>query len=320
MIKGFKISRGADYFDKLIKHRNTYNDRGKYLGFKNIDEIYNMQLGTCTDWTGYPSSGKTQVLMECLLNTSKYYGWRHLVYFPDVGNDIEIIADLMHKLTGKTFNPKYSNTISDDEIAQNLDFIFNHFYILTKENTNAKMTPYQFWDYAVKLDNDEGIQTASVDSWKDLTHDTSNFRRDDQYLEHVLSYRNDIAERYSLHLHTIIHPKLVPKENGKRPAPTPHDLKGGSEWFNNGKTMITIHRENPEGIDCQFIVNKAKPRSSGKKGFCLLEFDIVKLVYYEFDNGAIRYANKDKLDTVIPHEVPLRPNTNFDNEQIEAPF
>lgn len=66
MIKGFKISRGSEYFEKLVNHRDTYNDRGKYLGFKNVDEIYNMQLGTCTDWTGYPSSGKTQVLMEML--------------------------------------------------------------------------------------------------------------------------------------------------------------------------------------------------------------------------------------------------------------
>ena len=320
MIKGFKISKGSDYFGKLVKHRDTYNDRGKYLGFKGIDEIYNMQLGTCTDWTGTPGSGKTQVLMEMILNTSKYYGWKHLVYFPDVGTDIEIISDLMHKLTGKTFNPKYNNTISDDEIAQNLDFIFAHFFIMTKENTKAKMTPYEFWDYAVELDNEIGIQTACIDSWKDLNHDTSKFSRDDKYLEDVLSYRNDVAERNNLHLHTIIHPKLVAKENGKRPAPTPHDLKGGSEWFNNGKTMITVHRENPDGIECQVIVNKAKPRSSGKKGFCTLEFDIAKLVYYEFESGGKQYANQDKQINLVPFETPLRPNEGFENEITKAPF
>lgn len=320
MIKGFKIARGSDYFGKLVKHRNEYNDRGKYLGFKRIDELYNMQLGTCTDWTGYPRSGKTQILMELLLNTSKYYGWKHLVYFPDVGNDIEVIADLMHKLTGKTFNPIYKNAISDDEIAMNLDFIFNHFYILTKENVKAKVTPYQFWDYAVELDKEVGIQTASVDSWKDLKHDTSKFGRDDKYLEDVLSYRNDIAERNNLHLHTVIHPKLLPKENGVRPAPTPYDLKGGSEWFNSGKNMITIHRESMEGVECQFIVNKAKPRSSGTIGSCLLQFDIAKLVYYEFENGGKVYASENKQSNVISYETQLRPNDNFDNEIEETPF
>ena len=233
MIKGFKLSndKPTEYLGKLIAHRENYNKRGKYLGFSRIDEIYNMQLGTCTDWTGYPRSGKTQILMELLLNTSKYYGWKHLVYLPDVGNDVEIIADLMHKLTGKTFDNNYKNVISDEEINMNLDFIFSHFFILTKETVKAKVTPYQFWDYAVELDSEIGIQTATIDSWKDMKHDTSKFGRDDKYLEDVLSYRNHIAEENDLHLHTVIHPKLIAKEDGKRPAPTPYDLKGGSEWF-----------------------------------------------------------------------------------------
>ena len=320
MKKGFKITKVVEVTEALIEYRDTYNEKGKYLGFENLNDLYTMQLGTCTDWTGFPRSGKTQVLMELLLNTSKYYGWKHLVYFPDVGNDIEVIADLMHKLTGKTFNPTYKNAISDDEIAMNLDFIFNHFYILTKENVKAKVTPYQFWDYAVELDLEVGIQTASVDSWKDLKHDTSKFGRDDKYLEDVLSYRNDIAERNNLHLHTVIHPKLLAKDNGVRPAPTPYDLKGGSEWFNSGKNMITIHRENMEGVECQFIVNKAKPRSSGTIGNCLLSFDITKLVYYEFTEGGKVYSNENKQTNVIPFEKKLIPNNRFENEIEETPF
>lgn len=320
MIKGFKIAEGNEYINKLKQHRDTYNDRGKFLGFINIDELYTMQLGTCTDWTGFPRSGKTQVLMELLLNSSSYDGWKHLVYFPDVGSDVEIIADLMHKLTGKTFDPKYKNKISDHEIEVNLSFIFKHFYILTKEDVKAKMTPYQFWDYAVELDKEVSIQTASIDSWKDMRHDTSKFGRDDKYLEDVLSYRNAIAEKNDLHLHTIIHPKSLAKENGVRPAPTPYDLKGGSEWFNSGKCMVTIHRENLESTECQFIVNKVKPRSCGKEGFALINFDPSKLVYYEMHEGNKRYASSDtKNPNVIPYEVPLRPNTDFENELL-SPF
>ena len=111
--KGFGIVESKDVSESLKHYRDTYNDSGKYLGFERLNEYYTMVLGTCTDWTGFPRSGKTQVLMELLLNTSKYYGWKHLVYFPDVGNKVEIIADLLHKLTGKTFNPKYKNAIKD---------------------------------------------------------------------------------------------------------------------------------------------------------------------------------------------------------------
>lgn len=323
MIKGFQIAKSTDYVNKLIKHRDNYNKKGKYLGFSRIHKLYTMQLGTCTDWTGFPRSGKTQMLMELLLNTSKWYGWKHLVYFPDVGNSTEIIADLLHKLTGKTFDNKYENSITDEEIYKEINWLLEHFKILTKVDIKAKITPYQFWDLAVTMKLKDNIHTASIDSWKDMRHDTSKFGRDDKYLEDVLSYRNSVAETHNIHLHTIIHPKLTTKENGKREAPTPYDLKGGSEWFNNGKCMITIHRESMETTDVEFIVHKAKPRSVGTTGGCRLNFDLKKLVYYELEQtatginrvyatgkGEVKKTNKEpKLE-----RLKLQPNTEFEQE------
>ena len=284
-IEGFKITESSDVSGLLTKYRDNYHTKGQYLGFPNIDEHYSMMLGTCTDWTGFPMSGKTQVLMELLLNTSMYYGWRHLVYFPDVGTNVEILADLIHKKTGKSFDPSKQNTITDLEIMKELDWITYHFKILTKSNVKAKMTPFQFWDYAVELKNSEGLETASIDSWKDLNHPYSEYGGYATYLEAVLPYRNQIAEDNNLHLHTIIHPKLTEKEDGKRKAPTPYDLKGGSEWFNSGKCMVTIHREDVETNQVQIHFNKIKPRSCGSIGQTVLFFDVNKFVYYTNEMG-----------------------------------
>ena len=132
MVKGFEIIK-ADIVKEVNDYRNTYHDKGKYLGFSNIDDYYTMQLGNVTDWTGYPMSGKTQVLMEVLLNTSKFYGWKHLLYLPDVGSPVEIIADLLHKLTGKSFNNKFENFIQEEDIIKEIDWIVEHFKILTKK-------------------------------------------------------------------------------------------------------------------------------------------------------------------------------------------
>ena len=241
-MKGYKVTEAKDILHKIYKHRDNYNNKGKYLGWKGMDEFYSMQLGNCTDWTGFPMSGKTQVLMECLLNTSKFYGWKHLVYFPDVGSNVEIVADLIHKLTGKSFNPLDNNVIKDKEITNSLDWIFEHFKILTKYDVKAKLTPFEFYDYAVELKQKHGLETASIDSWKDLSHPYNEYGGYAQYLEVVLPYRNQIAEDNNLHLHTIIHPKLTEKINGKRNVPSPYDLKGGSEWFNSGKCMITVQK------------------------------------------------------------------------------
>ena len=282
-MKGFKLTKFDEVRDSLIDYKYNYNKKGKYLGWKSIDEHYSMQLGNCTDWTGFPMSGKTQVLMEFLMNTSKFDGWKHLVYFPDVGNDVEIIADLINKKIGKTFDPKAGNTIEDSEIDEAAKWVLEHFFILTKADVKAKITPFQFWDLAVELKATKGIHTASIDSWKDLNHDYSKYGGYAQYLEAVLPYRNQIAEDNNLHLHTIIHPKLTEKENGKRNAPSPYDLKGGSEWFNSGKCMVTVHRENTEHNLAELHFTKIKPRSIGKIGKIDIYFDREKLLYYELN-------------------------------------
>ena len=251
-----------------------------------------MQLGNCTDWTGFPMSGKTQVLMECLLNTSKFYGWKHLVYFPDVGSNVEIIADLIHKLTGKSFNPLEHNVIEDREITNSIDWVLQHFKILTKYDVKAKMTPFQFYDYAVNLKQKDELHTASIDSWKDMSHPYHEYGGYAQYLEVVLPYRNQIAEDNDLHLHTIIHPKLTEKVNGKRSVPSPYDLKGGSEWFNSGKCMITVHRDDLSHNQAIINFNKIKPRSVGNIGQLLMWFDKEKFLYYEQDNPEPNVYNK----------------------------
>lgn len=317
LVKGYSIIKEEDIIDELIDYRVTYADKGKYLGFHCLADIYSMQSGNVTDWTGYPMSGKTQVLMELLLNLSLFYGWKHLVYFPDVGNAKEIISDLLHKVTGKTFNPKYGNHISELEIYQQTQWILEHFKVLTKSDVKATMTPFQFWDFAVHLKKTQGLNTASIDSWKDMYHDYNKYGNYATYLEKVLPYRNQVAEDNDLHLHTIIHPKLTEKKDGKLSPPQPNDLKGGSEWWNSGKNMVTVHRETKDTNEVKLIFGKIKPRSVGNVGIASLFFDLELFRYYELVDGAgqgeRRYAqNKEENNmTNIDENKTIDFNHNF---------
>jgi hypothetical protein len=129
------------------------------------------------------------------------------------------------------------------------------------------------------------------------------------------------AEENDLHLHTIIHPKLTEKENGKRNPPTPYDLKGGSEWFNSGKCMVTIHRSDLSSNVCEFYANKIKPRSNGKIGWTTLYFDLSRFVYYneEIVNNVriTKYASpKDEKNEVVNEIKQLTPNFDFDTKDM----
>ena len=180
------------------------------------------------------------------------------------------------------------------EIVAALPWVLEHFKVLTKKDLKAKLTPYQFWDLAVQIKEEEGLQTATIDAWKDMKHDTKEFGRDDKYLEDVLSYRNAIAERHSLHLHTIIHPLKTDKDTaGNRKPPMPYDLKGGTEWYNNGRNMVTCHRPSGSENMVEIYWNKIKPRSIGEVGMDELYFDVEKFRYYDKDDNERTYAAKD---------------------------
>lgn len=304
MIKGFKILEREDCQQDILKYREQGAVRGVFLGFPELHEHYTMSLPGCTDWTGFPMSGKSEILIELLLNTSLYYNWNHLLYVPDVGDKNEIIAIIIHKITGKTFDKRFvnSNYISEVEVENELDWVLQHFKILTKEDLGAKITPYEFWNLAaqlkVELQHQGGLHTATIDSWKDMKLDVgmdgNYFSRDDKYLDDVLSYRNSMAELHKMHFHIVIHPIKTEKDSdGKRRAPTPYDQKGGGTWFDNGKTMITIHRVDGSPNEVHFIVNKAKPKSVAKIGKVSMFFNRTVNKFYWKYNGNDTFAKKE---------------------------
>ena len=108
-----------DIQERLINHL-TIEQPLYSVGFSDFDKHYKVMLGNCTDITGYPYSGKTLVLMEILFNLSYKYGFKHLLHLPDSGKPEEVMATLMQKYIGKTFDKRYSNVITEKEIYHNI--------------------------------------------------------------------------------------------------------------------------------------------------------------------------------------------------------
>lgn len=318
---GFELLSYNNTRDDLLKYREQGALRGVYLGFPLLHEHYTMALGSCTDFTGTPGSGKSEFLLELLLNTTKFYGWKHLLYVPDVGDKNEVIATLIHKLTGKTFDKRFenSNYISEQEVEKELNWILEHFKVLVKAELKAKITPYEFWEFAAYMKSkDKMILTATIDSWKDMKHNGHGFGRDDQYLEDVLSFRNAMAEAHQMHFNTIIHPTRTEKDpkTDKRKAPTMYDLKGGTEWANSGKVMITVHRQDGTYNGVDIIITKAKPKSVAKLGVVPMNFDLHKAAFYWIDAGGEKvYANSE-----YKKPIALQINNNGEEDQDDLPF
>jgi hypothetical protein len=305
------IIQESEIKDSLHDYYKTGGGKTFYTGFNSLSNHYNIKEGGVTDWTGYPGSGKTELLLECLMNCSKWYDHKHLIYLPDAGTNEEVIAKLMHKLTGKQFEEFFynkkgekiliKNRITEAEIFKLLPEVLKSFKIFNPKQTvgnktrSKAVTPKEFWDFAADNKRELGIFSAVIDSWNYMRHDIGS-QRQDQWLEETLSYRNELAERNNLHLHTIIHPKDEKKgKDGKKMMPDMHSLKGGSEWANNGKTIIVVHRDFDSGIT-DIKIDKAKPKIVGVQGICSLRFDVSQGGFYENINSKRYYAHKEPIE------------------------
>lgn len=320
MIKGFKIATHNDIASELEYYHKHGAEPGLYCGFPNLHEFYNMKAGGCTDWTGLPQSGKSQLLLELLYNTSDFYGNVHVLNTPDIGNVIETLDILIHIHTGKTFEKKYPNRIELKEAFEASAWILNHFLIIEQSDPKAKMTPVAFWEMCAEMKKSQRIDTGTIDSWKDMDHEGmgGNYA---SYLSHVLPVRNKIAEFNKIHFHTVIHPKNPRRgEKGKIYAIQTDDMEGGAQWNNSGKTIISVAREfDSKLVDINIL--KAKPRVVGKRGFTSLQFDPSNSRYYWMDaagGGVPVYAEKEYRK---PQQSAITPNVDFPREQeLDMPF
>ena len=311
--------------EEVLKYYKDGGGKTYYLGFNGLSSHYSIKEGGVTDWTGYAGSGKTELLLECLKNTSEWYGHNHLIYMPDAGTTAEVVGKIIHKMTGKQVEKFYykdgqrvdiENRVSEEEIIKIMPTVLEHFKIFNpnKNNRSKAVTPRDFWTYAAENKKKLGLFSAVIDSWNYMSHDIGG-KREDKWLEETLSFRNEIAESNNLHLHTIIHPKSArTNKEGKIIEPDMHSLKGGSEWSNNGKSIIVVHRD-PGSLDSKIIVSKAKPKIVGVQGTTIMNYDTKKGGYYELvggedGTGYRKYA--EQLPTKS-HAVTnsIKPNLDF---------
>ncbi|HET8962480.1 MAG TPA: hypothetical protein VFM99_01185 [Chitinophagales bacterium] len=295
-MKGFKVIQFNDIQKELTHYHKHGAKPGIDLGFNRMVGLYTMRDDGCTDFTGYPQNGKTEFVLECLFNASTFYGWKHLLYVPDIGNAIEVMAILIHKHTGKTFDKKYSNTIEIADVYSSTNWLLEHFHILEKTDHKAKMTPVEFWEFAAEYKKTHGINTATIDSWKDMDHNYNAYGGNyAMYLSSILPIRNMIAEQNKIHFITVIHPKTPRRDkDGNIAHPGTEEMEGGAQWNNSGKCILSVHRPTFDAQYTDIQVLKAKPRIAGARGIFTLNFDPTTSRYYEItdakNGGTKKYA------------------------------
>jgi len=312
-----------DIFEDVSNYLKKGAEPGLKVGFHCLDEFYSHKSAGITDWTGFPSSGKTYFCLEVLMNLSERFGQRHGLYVPDIGSNKEIVSKLIKMRTGRDFHDKYHNKITQKELAENLNWVLHHFVVFKKKDVKINVSPIDFWEDICNYKDDAGVlNTGLIDSWKNLKHIYSG--REDLYLDEILSTRNEMAESANKHFHTIAHAVKTDADNtGKRRVPTAWDIKGGGSWYANGKNIITVDHPNKMENRVDLHISKVKPEDVGKIGSVVnkLFLDLKKGRYFErIDQNAYYSFGHEghKFVAYKPIEVPQETPTQHHNLMVSA--
>lgn len=327
------ITRLFDINEKVLNLRENSTDELLSTGFQTLDNYYMVKPSGTTIIYGYPKMGKTEFLFQLLISLSLNYRKKHLIYSPESGSAEEIYAAIIHGLTGKTFDKRYtSNYITEQEYYRVQPFVQEHFIVA--EDTDEQGLNFDEYIKLVKTCKKEyGIHTSTIDNWNDIEHE--NYTNVSDYLKRKLPKWNKLALTQKIHSFLICHAKNpIGLKNGELPkAPTPYEIDGGAAWLQKAYNMICINRDYVEtnngmqlGNEVDVILQKIKPRIVGKTGVCKLDYDWIRKCYNETVDGQIHYIEspfkeKYKAPEAKPKQQPIQSsidlNQPFDNE---APF
>lgn len=307
--------------------------RGYFVGWDELDQYWTLKLGTTSYWYGAPYSGKTQIWFEILINTSKFYGFKHCIFSPETGGADDIFIELAQIYTGKDFYKDYNNQMSESEKGEAMTFLDKHFIII--DPTDELISIDDFYNYVdiVERKYNVKIHTTTVDPWNELRHDYSDKQARDIYLEWALGKIRQNARINNRHNCIITHIMQQAQQkdaNSGRmyyPPASFREVAGGQSWARKGMGMVSVYRP-PEYLKdangrpyekntTLLDVQKIKPKGSGMKGTAILYYDIKKHRFYESLSDFI-YAHEKKVNP--PDEIKLTWSDLPEDFEREIPF
>jgi len=309
--------------------------KGNYVGFECLKDLYSVKLGYTTYVVGAPYSGKTEFMYEILINLSLFYGWKHALFSPESGSKEEIVAELCHKYIEKPFYGEYRMTEMERYKAE--AWLDEYFFIIDPDDKDLAIP--EFYKLVDEIENKYGvtIQTTVGDPFNEFKHNFSKDEgRQDLYIERILGDVRKNAKAKNRHNFIVTHcrdQKPITHDGVTYfPPPTARDYAGGQAWFRKGMAMVCIYRP-PAGLndengqpyennETQVIIQKSKPKGIGRNGIAKLFWDWKRSRYYEKYAGLDCYAmeeEKAKETKDLVPKIEYNPDKYIQSET-EMPF
>ena len=282
-----------DVMDKIKDYFIEGYPLGETSHIKKLDNNFKWRKGFLYAFSGYPQSGKSEILNYLMVLRAFHYDDKILMYSPEA-NTKELIMDLCRAYLGKNVNPAFPEVCTEKEFNESLNFIANHFMFL--ENNNDMPTINVLIDKFEKYSK-KGYSGFVIDPLNWVVESNAGERNLYQYLKLTLTILKQFAKSSNSLMIYVEHPKTPAPVRGKIPRATAFSLAGGTMHFNKTDCMVIMHRLTDEEIENKvksgqilqhLLLNQEKhirfvefetvkmksQRLNGILGSCMIEYDI----------------------------------------------
>lgn len=256
--------------------------RGDRCGWPSLDKLLSIAPGQLTTITGWPNSGKSQLMDALALNLAKQ-GWRFVFCSLENIPVFLHVEKLVKQFVGKPMREGPTARMSEEELHEATGEIDEWFtFVLPGEK---KPNP-SLADVVMVIEEDFkrrgmwGVRDAKIgcviDPWNELEHFRPHGMSLTEYVGESLSMLRQWARRNMLHVFIIGHPakQQRSRETGKLPVATPDMISDSAHFWNKSDNCLTValvdeHRSQEVDVHVQ----KIRFSHIGQRGSATLLFD-----------------------------------------------
>lgn len=254
-----RLRKGEINRKGLITGFNCYDGPIDKPGNFRIAKSYMMVV------TGYPSSGKSELLDAILVNMFLLHGWKTLYFSPE-NFPIEMhICKIAEKITGKAIIE-----LTQEESRAVLTKINSHYSWMDPDEPELDA----ILEIATKEVKDNGLDCLVIDPWNNVDHKRGQTMVH-EYLSSALAKVLRFCRKHNIFCAIVAHPKTpIPDKNGNYPEPDLYSISEGAMWRNKADYGLVVHRPDQSRNRVKTMLQKRKFKWMGTPGTREMDYDM----------------------------------------------
>lgn len=279
------IKRINNYRDLVLEQFRKGSQVGEPSGLSFLDPHLKIRPGYFYTVTGWPGSGKSELVMQLALLQAIISKRRVAFYSPESYPVESFISTMAQCFLGQSTDRHYADCVSEERYIKALDWLQEWVFFVEHDENPSPDTIIEDFEQCKSGYNCKVFVLDPFNSLADEVGETNMALA----LKGVLNKFVHFTHTHKVIFFCIEHPKTPRDANEAGQIPGSHQLFGGTMWWNKSDCLFAIHAHKQDGRHTGAVTIKVwkmkNQKLNGRPGEVNAHFDIAKNRYFSNAQG-----------------------------------